>query len=143
MISFFCTEYSLVRNIGVSNPEYQIKLVLKERYDPGRLLFLSSSCVDLSRFVPQLEMNIGHDLVSNEYADLLTLVPNSFIKIDIEKLLTSEPSIIAQIKSLDGEFISNTFVISKKLLQRIENQLNTFCEECLERVSISKSSGSY
>lgn len=83
-------------------------------------------------------MNIGYDLVANEYVDLSTMVPNSFIEIDIEKLLTSESSIIAQIKSLGGEFISNTFVISKKLLEKIDNQLNTFCEECLEQVNISK-----
>lgn len=139
IMPFFRIDYSLVRSIGISNPECQAKLILEERYESSRLLFLTSSCMDLSRLVPQLEMNIEHDLMSNDYADLCALVPSSFIENDIEKLLTAESSIITQIKSLGGEFISNTFVVSKKLLEKIDNQLNLFCEECLEQVDISKS----
>jgi hypothetical protein len=80
-------------------------------------------------------MNIEKSLLSDEYVDISTLIPNSFTQVDIKNLLTSESSIIAQIKLSDGELLSNTFVISKKLKEKIEKQLNTFCEECAKKVN--------
>ena len=128
-------EYSLVRNLGVTDPEGQTKLVLKDR---EQLLFLLSGCVDLRKFLPQLEMNIEQGLVSNEYVDLTTLIPNSFNENDIDKLLKSEVTINDVIKSSGGELLSNTFVISKELQQKIDNKLSRICEEYAEKVSTNQ-----
>ncbi|CAF4618161.1 unnamed protein product, partial [Rotaria socialis] len=105
-------EYSLVRNLGVNDPEGQTKSVLKDR---NQILFSTSGCIDLLKFLPQLEMNIESGLVSNEYVDVTTLMPNSFNDNDIEKLFKSETSIKELVKSLGGEFMSNTFIIGKEL----------------------------
>ena len=124
-------EYSLVRNLGVTDPDGQTKLVLK---DQKQILYLLSGCIDLLKFLPQLEMNIEHSLVSNEYVDLTTLMPNSFNETDIERLLKSATSIKDLIKSSDGEFISNTFIIGNELKEKIDKKLNETCEEYAEKV---------
>lgn len=125
-------EYSLVRNLGVTDPEGQTKLVLKDRY---QILFLLSGCIDLLKYVPQLEINIEQGLLTNEYVDITTILPNSFNENDIEKLLKSETSIKELIKSSGGELISNTFIISKELQDKIDQKLSKICEECAEKVS--------
>jgi hypothetical protein len=124
-------EYSLVRNLGITDPEGQTKLVLKDRY---QILFLTSGCIDVLKYLPQLEMNIEQSLVSNEYVDLTSIMPNSFNENDIEKLLKSETSIKELIQSSGGELISNTFVISKELQEKIDQKLNKICEESAEKV---------
>jgi hypothetical protein len=124
-------EYSLVRNLGINDPEGQTKLVLKDRY---QILFLISGCIDILKYLPQLEMNIEQGLVSNEYIDLTSIMPNSFNENDIEKLLKSEISIKELIQSSGGELISNTFVISKELQEKIDQKLNQICEESAEKV---------
>jgi hypothetical protein len=124
-------EYSLVRNLGVTDPEGQTKLVLKDRYE---ILFLISGCIDLLKYLPQLEMNIEQGLISNDYVDITTIMPNSFNENDIEKLLKSEASIKELIQSSGGELISNTFIISKELQEKINEKLNKICEECAEKV---------
>jgi hypothetical protein len=123
-------EYSLVRNLGINDPEGQTKLVLKDRY---QILFLISGCIDILKYLPQLEMNIEQGLVSNEYIDLTSIMPNSFNENDIEKLLKSEISIKELIQSSGGELISNTFVISKELQEKIDQKLNQICEESVEK----------
>ncbi|CAF0952210.1 unnamed protein product [Rotaria sordida] len=125
-------EYTLVRNLGVTDPEGQTKLVLKDR---NQILFLISGCIDKLKFLPQLEMNIEHGLVSNEYIDITTLMPNSFNENDIEKLFKTEISIKELIKSLGGEFLSNTFIIGKELQEKIDKKLNEICQECVEKES--------
>jgi hypothetical protein len=124
-------EYSLVRNLGITDPEGQTKLVLNDR---TQILFLLSGCIDLLKYLPQLEMNIEQGLVSNEYVDLTTIIPNSFNENDIEKLLKSETSIKELIQSSGGELISNTFIISKELQDKIDRKLNQICVECAEKV---------
>ena len=124
-------EYSLVRNLGINDPEGQTKLVLKDRQ---QILFLISGCIDLLKFLPQLEMNIEQGLLSNDYVDLTSLVPNSFNEHDVDKLLKAESSIKELIQSSGGEQISNTFVISKELQEKIEKKLNQLCQECVEKV---------
>jgi hypothetical protein len=79
-------------------------------------------------------MNIEQGLVSNEYIDLTSIMPNSFNENDIEKLLKSEISIKELIQSSGGELISNTFVISKELQEKIDQKLNQICEESVEKV---------
>jgi len=79
-------------------------------------------------------MNIEQGLVSNEYVDITSILPNSFNENDIEKLLKSETSIKELIKSSGGELISNTFIISKELQEKINQKLNKICEECAEKV---------
>lgn len=125
-------EYSLVRNLGVTDPEGQTKLVLKDR---DQILFLLSGCVDLRKFLLQLETNIEQGLVSNEYVDLTTLVPNSFNENDVDKLLKSEASIKLVIESAGGELLSNTFIIGKELQQKIDKKLSQICEEYAEKVN--------
>lgn len=125
-------EYSLVRNLGINDPEGQTRSVLKDRQ---QILFLISGCIDLVKFLPQLEMNIEQGLLSNDYVDLTALVPNSFNEHDVEKLLKAESSINALIQSSGGEQISNTFVISKELQEKIEKKLNQLCQDCAEKVS--------
>ncbi len=127
-------EYSLVRNLGVNDPEGQTKLVLKDR---NQILFLISGCIDLLKFLPQLEMNIEQGLVSNEYVDITTLMPNSFNENDIEKLFKTEISINELIKSSGGELISNTFIIAKELREKIDKKLNEICQEYAEKVRIN------
>lgn len=124
-------EYSLVRNLGVSDPEGQTKLVLKDR---NQILFLISGCVDTLKFLPQLEMNIENGLASNEYVDITTLIPNSFDENDLEKLLKTETSIKDLVTSLGGEFLSNTFVVGKELQDKIDTKLNQICQEYAEKV---------
>ncbi|CAF3340008.1 unnamed protein product [Rotaria socialis] len=124
-------EYSLVRNLGVNDPEGQTKSVLKDR---NQILFSTSGCIDLLKFLPQLEMNIESGLVSNEYVDVTTLMPNSFNDNDIEKLFKSETSIKELVKSLGGEFMSNTFIIGKELQEKIDKKLNEICQEYAEKV---------
>ena len=82
-------------------------------------------------------MNIEQGLVSNEYVDITSILPNSFNENDIEKLLKSETSIKELIKSSGGELISNTFIISKELQDKIDQKLNKICEECAEKVKHS------
>lgn len=125
-------EYSLVRNLGVTDPEGQTKLVLKDR---NQILFLISGCIDTLKFLPQLEMNIENGLVSNEYVDITTLMPNSFNENDTEKLLKSEASIKELVKTSGGEFLSNTFIIGKELQEKIDRKLNQICQEYADRVS--------
>src|SRR5207237_10807917 len=108
------------------------KFVLK---DYKQILYLISGCIDLLKYLPQLEMNIEQNLVSNEYVDLTTIIPNSFNENDIDKLLKSEISIKELIKSSGGELISNTFIISKELQEKINQKLNQICEECAEKVN--------
>jgi len=79
-------------------------------------------------------MNIEQGLISNDYIDITTIMPNSFNENDIEKLLKSETSIKELIQSLGGELISNTFIISKELQEKIDKKLNKICEECAEKV---------
>lgn len=131
-------EYSLVKNLGVSDPEGQTRLVLKDRY---QILFLISGCIDQLKYLPQLEMQIEQGLVSNEYVDLTTIMPNSFNENDIEKLLKIETSIKELIQSSGGELISNTFVISRELQEKIDRKLNQICEECAEKVRREKDRG--
>ncbi|CAF4873163.1 unnamed protein product [Rotaria sp. Silwood1] len=126
-------EYSLVRNLGITDPEGQTKFVLKDR---NQILFLISGCIDLLKFLPQLEMNIENGLVSNEYVDITTLMPNSFNENDIEKLFKTENSINELIKSLGGEFISNTFIIGKELQEKIDKKLNEISQEYAEKECI-------
>ncbi|CAF5002568.1 unnamed protein product, partial [Rotaria socialis] len=124
-------EYSLVRNLGVNDPEGQTKSVLKDR---NQILFSTSGCIDLLKFLPQLEMNIESGLVSNEYVDVTTLMPNSFNDNDIEKLFKSETSIKELVKSLGGACMSNTFIIGKELQEKIDKKLNEICQEYAEKV---------
>ncbi|CAF5142505.1 unnamed protein product, partial [Rotaria magnacalcarata] len=125
-------EYSLVRNLGVTDPEGQTKSVLKDR---NQILFSTSGCIDLLKFLPQLEMNIESGLVSNEFVDVTTLMPNSFNENDIEKLFKSETSIKELVKSLGGEFMSNTFIIGKELQEKIDKKLDEICQEYAEKES--------
>ncbi|CAF1079545.1 unnamed protein product [Adineta steineri] len=125
-------EYSLVRNLGVNDPEGQTKLVLKDR---KQILFLISGCIDLLKFLPQLEMNIEQGLVTNEYVDITTLMPNSFNENDIEKLFKTELSLKELIKSSGGELISNTFILAKELQDKIDKKLNGICQEYAEKES--------
>ncbi|CAF1053711.1 unnamed protein product [Adineta steineri] len=125
-------EYSLVRNLGVNDPEGQTKLVLKDR---KQILFLISGCIDLLKFLPQLEMNIEQGLVTNEYVDITTLMPNSFNENDIEKLFKTELSLKELIKSSGGELISNTFILAKELQDKIDKKLNDICQEYAEKES--------
>lgn len=124
-------EYSLVRNLGVTDPEGQTKLVLKDR---SQILFLINGCIDLGKYLPQLEMQIEQGLVANEYVDLTTIIPNSFTENDIDKLLKAETSIKELIQSSGGELVSSTFVISRELQEKIDEKLNKICEECAEKV---------
>lgn len=103
--------------------------------DRQQILYLISGCVDLPKFLPQLEMNIEQGLVSNEYVDLTSLIPNSFTDNDIEKLLKSEGSIKEVIQLSGGELLSNTFVISKELQDKIDKKLNEICQEYAEKES--------
>jgi hypothetical protein len=128
-------EYSLVRNLGITDPEGQTKLVLKDR---NETLFLISGCIDLLKFLPKLETDIEHGIVSNEYVDITTLMPNSFNENDIEKLFKTEASIKELIQSSGGELISNTFIIGKELQEKIDKKLNQICEECAEKVRIKE-----
>jgi dephospho-CoA kinase len=79
-------------------------------------------------------MNIEQGLISNDYIDITTIMPNSFNENDIEKLLKSETSIKELIQSSGGELISNTFIISKELQEKIDKKLNKICEEYAEKV---------
>ena len=125
----------MLRNLGVSDPEGQAKLLLKDRCDSSKLLFLKSGCLVISRFVPQLAGNIQYSLLENKYVDILKLLPSSFTKVDLEELLKSDMSIIEEINASGGELISNIFVISKKLHEKINNQLNKLCVQCAEKVN--------
>lgn len=124
-------EYSLVRNLGVTDPEEQTKNVLKDR---PQILFLTSGCVDLEKFLPQLEINIEQALLANEYVDLTSLIPTNFNENDLERLLKSEASIKELIQSTGGEFLSNTFVLGKELKEKIEQKLNQLCQEYADKV---------
>ena len=79
-------------------------------------------------------MQIEQGLVSNEYVDLTNIMPNSFNENDIDKLLKSETSIKELIQSSGGELLSNTFVISRELQEKIEKKLNQICIESAEKV---------
>lgn len=124
-------EYSLVRNLGVNDPEGQTKFVLKDR---SAILFLINGCIDLGKYLPQFEMQIEQGLVTNEYVDLTTIIPNSFNENDLEKLLKAETSIRELIQSSGGELVSNTFVISRELQEKIDRKLTQLCEEYAEKV---------
>jgi len=128
-------EYSLVRNLGVTDPEGQTKLVLKDRQ---HILFLISGCIDLLKYLPQLEINIEQSLLSSDYVDLTTILPNSFNEDDIDKLFKTETSIKDLIQTSGGELLSNTFVLSKNLQDKIDQQLTKLCEEYAEKVNQDK-----
>lgn len=130
---YFSTEYSRLRNIGITDPIGETKSALKDHYDSDNLLFLTSGCINLTKFFSQLEMTIELDLSTNEYIDLTILMPNSFTIVEIYQL-TSEKSIIKKIKSLGGEFVSNNFVISKELIKKINEQLEKFIQSYVEQV---------
>lgn len=124
-------EYSLVRNLGITDPEGQTKIVLKDR---PKILFLTSGCVDLMTFLPQLEINIEQNLLATEFVDLTSLMPNSFDENDLERLIKSEASIKQLIETVGAEFLSNTFLLAKELKTKIETKLNEICRDFAEKV---------
>lgn len=126
-------EYSLVKNVGIADPEGQSKMVLKDRRD---ILFLISGCIDLAKFLPQLEMNIEQGLLSNEFVDLMSLLPTSFAEKDLEKLLKSELSIQESIQTAGGQLFSDSFVISKDILGKIDRKLQEMCADCATKVKL-------